>query len=943
MDLKLNTRKVVRALLVLAVIHTFSGWVSANTDVEVGKTAASVVDAQGKPPQSPARILETGIDVYFNEQVSTNESGRVQLLFRDGTSLSVGANSDLTIDEYVYDPASDTGEMVLSVGKGIFRLVGGKISKNNEIIFKSASATVGIRGGIAYVKQNAAGLEAGLLFGTQMRVTSSTSGLTTRTSRPGRAISVSFDQPNAAPESAPIDPVSLSNDIGSLERAPDETEELITDGQADDGVSPSPEASDDDTAVAESDEVPASAASGEAEDDTAVAESDEVPASAASGDSAPSQEDDASDIVSSATSAAEEIDTDPAQSEEGTAIVVPENTAESGSSVDAPEDSVAPGLSSNIDAADPIDEGPSPDQGIEPIVATEQASDDAIPPGSSTPPAISDPSGTGLQETVLSNDPTASTDNLTPTAQSITNPVSAPEPLQTTGSIPTEQSGDLAQPIQPASPPIISSEPNLVFQPEALSPTINNPAPDIASNDPILSPVTPVGVGSPSPVNLRTNISDRTVALATNIKTFTPPITGPIGGTPAPPTVFAPKVTELAAAVDETTKTLGVRDETGEAITAPLSGEISTESFSYIEVAPPPAVDGEPVTTAVDEPVTTAVDEPVTITPSSIEDEPVTYCDPYVSDCSDADSPSISGYTYDSISESDSYTSPDSESYTSVCVDSSCDTYTGDTYSEAAGTKDSYPTYEEYDSTPRYETTSFCDERGCWETVTDTSTWESTTTFYPASAAGRTDRRASRPLSEVATTIFAGEEQWKFSSRITQTGSRLAMAKNPGPICSECRFLNWGRTAIQRVSPSSESSQITYWISGIRSAQKNLAAAAGQTARYSGNMVGAVNSVSQIREARGHFQADVAFSMKKYELTQFNASFDGRTFATRSMPTDHGSAFSIESASKAHHLNAQGYFFGSSAAGSPPPELGGNFSITGPGYGAAGVFAGTKD
>ena len=159
------------ALLVLPL-----GSVASSEEVQVGVTAASVIDAQGKPPVSPARDLETGVDVFFNEKVSTDEAGRAQLLFRDGTSLTVGASSEMTIDEYVYDPATGTGDMVVSISKGVFRLVGGKISKNQPIVFNSPSATVSVRGGIAYVKQSSAGLEAGLLYGTQLSVTSAASG-----------------------------------------------------------------------------------------------------------------------------------------------------------------------------------------------------------------------------------------------------------------------------------------------------------------------------------------------------------------------------------------------------------------------------------------------------------------------------------------------------------------------------------------------------------------------------------------------------------------------------------------------------------------------------------------------------------------------------------------------------------------------------------------------
>ena len=127
----------------------------ATDEVEVGVTAASITDARGKPPISPARNLETGLEVFFNEKVSTDDSGRVQLLFRDGTSLTVGAGSEMTIDEYVFDPDSGSGEMVVNISKGVFRLVGGKISKNTPVVFNTPTATVAVRGGYRLCERDA--------------------------------------------------------------------------------------------------------------------------------------------------------------------------------------------------------------------------------------------------------------------------------------------------------------------------------------------------------------------------------------------------------------------------------------------------------------------------------------------------------------------------------------------------------------------------------------------------------------------------------------------------------------------------------------------------------------------------------------------------------------------------------------------------------------------
>ena len=121
----------------------------ASGETEIGVTAASNIAAVGKPPVSPARDLETGVDIFFSEKIKTDVDGRAQLLFLDGTTLTVGAGSEMIIDEYLYDPASGTGEMAVSLSKGVFRLVGGKISKKKAIQFNTPAATIAVRGGIA--------------------------------------------------------------------------------------------------------------------------------------------------------------------------------------------------------------------------------------------------------------------------------------------------------------------------------------------------------------------------------------------------------------------------------------------------------------------------------------------------------------------------------------------------------------------------------------------------------------------------------------------------------------------------------------------------------------------------------------------------------------------------------------------------------------------------
>ena len=71
-------------------------------------------------------------------------------MFLDRSTLNVGENSDLVIDEFVYKPDSG-GTMSASVTKGVVRFVGGDISHGGGASIRTPVATVGIRGGIGTI------------------------------------------------------------------------------------------------------------------------------------------------------------------------------------------------------------------------------------------------------------------------------------------------------------------------------------------------------------------------------------------------------------------------------------------------------------------------------------------------------------------------------------------------------------------------------------------------------------------------------------------------------------------------------------------------------------------------------------------------------------------------------------------------------------------------
>ena len=164
---------------------------------------ASVVNGEprSKQPNEAERILHIGNDMTADEVIKTGSKDRAHIVFLDGSSLTVGPNSQITIDKFIYDTAKKTGMLSLDASRGVFRYVGGAISKTSEVTVKSPSATMGIRGGIGVFTVNENGdTSAGLYFGKSLSVTAQ--GVTKTTYTAGTQITVRTGQP-------PTDPVNI--------------------------------------------------------------------------------------------------------------------------------------------------------------------------------------------------------------------------------------------------------------------------------------------------------------------------------------------------------------------------------------------------------------------------------------------------------------------------------------------------------------------------------------------------------------------------------------------------------------------------------------------------------------------------------------------------------------------------------------------------------------
>lgn len=103
--------------------------------------------AEGMRTSGETRDLRWNEPVFSEETVMTGPEAHTELQFVDQTHLSVGANSTVVLDSFVYDPSQGTGDAVITFGKGFFRFVTGDMNKDAYQL-ETPSATLAIRGTI---------------------------------------------------------------------------------------------------------------------------------------------------------------------------------------------------------------------------------------------------------------------------------------------------------------------------------------------------------------------------------------------------------------------------------------------------------------------------------------------------------------------------------------------------------------------------------------------------------------------------------------------------------------------------------------------------------------------------------------------------------------------------------------------------------------------------
>jgi hypothetical protein len=99
-------------------------------DFEVIGNATRLKPEAGARLEGAERVLAVGADLHRDEQVWTAAGGRLDIKFADGSSVTLGENARMLLDEFVLPESGGSGSQVLRSITGALRFVGGAVDQS---------------------------------------------------------------------------------------------------------------------------------------------------------------------------------------------------------------------------------------------------------------------------------------------------------------------------------------------------------------------------------------------------------------------------------------------------------------------------------------------------------------------------------------------------------------------------------------------------------------------------------------------------------------------------------------------------------------------------------------------------------------------------------------------------------------------------------------------
>ncbi len=137
------TRVVIAATLFL--LFAAPGWPADDAAIASLKTVQGSCWVQRG---SQGMAATEGLHLQTGDLLRTGPNGRLGVMMRDGTRLALGPGTELSIDQFAYDPSHSKFALFLNLGRGILAYISGKIAKFSPeaVRVQTPSGSIGVRG-----------------------------------------------------------------------------------------------------------------------------------------------------------------------------------------------------------------------------------------------------------------------------------------------------------------------------------------------------------------------------------------------------------------------------------------------------------------------------------------------------------------------------------------------------------------------------------------------------------------------------------------------------------------------------------------------------------------------------------------------------------------------------------------------------------------------------
>jgi hypothetical protein len=138
--------KIGISIVFLIIIITFSREAVAE-DAVIG----TIKTAKGNAfilRAGQTRLASEGMRLFERDSLKTGDAGSLAAILRDDSRLTLGANAEISIDHFVFEPAQKKMNLVLRMVRGVASYASGKIGELSpeSVEFQTPVGIIGTRG-----------------------------------------------------------------------------------------------------------------------------------------------------------------------------------------------------------------------------------------------------------------------------------------------------------------------------------------------------------------------------------------------------------------------------------------------------------------------------------------------------------------------------------------------------------------------------------------------------------------------------------------------------------------------------------------------------------------------------------------------------------------------------------------------------------------------------